>query len=492
MAYLSSVLFLAVMLSGVVHLTPDNITPIPQDGLEILHCPSEMLMHVTDIPSSDLGHTGSQVARTTGFPVHFNPEVLLPVSEHAFGGADSIILGFVRTEELDGIADVIVHFDESNSMLTFITDADGNYFGVINPLLDYSIWAEKIDDHGNGVTTLDLIKIQKHLLGIEMLPSPYKLIAADANNSENVSALDLVELRKLILGVYPELPNNKAWRFIPDNFVFAELMDPWPFVEYFTPEGIDTSDIYNFTGVKIGDVNSSAVTDLLSIENRSSRNDLILFTFNESYTQGELIDIPIFAENFESTLGFQFTMEIQGISIVDIIPGAIEIDNTNLAVHDHALTMLWYNVEPVTVDDETPLFAIRFETESEGEIGSALLLSSRITEAEGYSSASSGEEELLDVKFNIVSPVDREGSDIALHPNPVNGSSVQFSASDLKGVYNLDIFGAQGELIASFPKVTSGQRIDVSEIPHGMYIVRVTNHLSGEVLGVEKIVVGGY
>jgi hypothetical protein len=39
------------------------------------------------------------------------------------------------------------------------------------------------------------------------------LIAADVNNDGKVSASDLTELRKLILGIYNELPNNSSWRF---------------------------------------------------------------------------------------------------------------------------------------------------------------------------------------------------------------------------------------------------------------------------------------
>ena len=75
--------------------------------------------------------------------------------------------------------------------------------------------------HRNGVSTLDLVRIQKHLLGIEALSSPYDLIAADANNSESVSAIDLVELRKLILGIYTELPANQSWRFVDKGFLFS-------------------------------------------------------------------------------------------------------------------------------------------------------------------------------------------------------------------------------------------------------------------------------
>jgi hypothetical protein len=43
--------------------------------------------------------------------------------------------------------------------------------------------------------------IQRHILGLQALDSNYKLIAADANNDGKVTASDLTDLRKLILGV---------------------------------------------------------------------------------------------------------------------------------------------------------------------------------------------------------------------------------------------------------------------------------------------------
>ncbi|MEP7269115.1 MAG: dockerin type I domain-containing protein [Saprospiraceae bacterium] len=55
------------------------------------------------------------------------------------------------------------------------------------------------------------------MLGIERLKSPYKKIAADVNNDNDISAIDLLELRKLILGIYDKLPDNTSWKFVPKS-----------------------------------------------------------------------------------------------------------------------------------------------------------------------------------------------------------------------------------------------------------------------------------
>ena len=49
----------------------------------------------------------------------------------------------------------------------------------------------------DGVTSLDLSLITRHILGVESLDSPYKLIAADVNNSKSISTLDIILIQKL-------------------------------------------------------------------------------------------------------------------------------------------------------------------------------------------------------------------------------------------------------------------------------------------------------
>ena len=109
---------------------------------------------------------------------------------------------------------------------------NGKYLLVV-PEVDgqrYAIEPKRLDQPKNGVSTLDLVRIQKHLLGKELFDSPYQYIAADANNNEQVSAIDMIEIRKLILGIYLEYPNNDSWRFVDKQYQFADPQSPWPFV----------------------------------------------------------------------------------------------------------------------------------------------------------------------------------------------------------------------------------------------------------------------
>ena len=125
---------------------------------------------------------------------------------------------------------------------------------------DYKLSIYNNDETKNGVSTLDLVLIQRHLLGVTLLDSPYKLIAADINNNETISAVDLLQLRKLILGLYPEdhLPNNTSWRYLDYSYEFVEPSHPFPFNEIIHVNDLSHA-MYNqnFLGVKVGDVNGT-------------------------------------------------------------------------------------------------------------------------------------------------------------------------------------------------------------------------------------------
>lgn len=59
-----------------------------------------------------------------------------------------------------------------------------------------------------GLSALDIVKIRKHILGFEELTTPWQLIAADVTGEGSSSSLDIVRLRKVVLGFEDEFPNQ--------------------------------------------------------------------------------------------------------------------------------------------------------------------------------------------------------------------------------------------------------------------------------------------
>ncbi|MFN0215815.1 MAG: hypothetical protein ACKVT2_16270, partial [Saprospiraceae bacterium] len=145
-----------------------------------------------------------------------------------------------------------------------LTDSLGNFEFVNVPVGgNYSI--KPIHDHNdlNGVTTYDLVLISKHILGIEALNSPWKMVAADANQSGSITTFDIVETRKVILGINPNFPANTSWRFLPAYTIFGDPANP--FMGGLPPDNISINNLQanysgaSFKGIKVADVNNTAI-----------------------------------------------------------------------------------------------------------------------------------------------------------------------------------------------------------------------------------------
>ncbi|MEM6966471.1 MAG: PKD domain-containing protein, partial [Bacteroidota bacterium] len=101
----------------------------------------------------------------------------------ACGLIAATISGSVATEYQDMVEDVTVDLNNT-TMAPVLTDASGDFnFGQLPMGLDYTVTPEKNMNYTNGVTTYDIALIARHALGVELLDSPYKVIAADANNT---------------------------------------------------------------------------------------------------------------------------------------------------------------------------------------------------------------------------------------------------------------------------------------------------------------------
>ena len=177
------------------------------------------------------------------------------------GGGNGTISGSIRVPGAGQLGGAKVHLEGSG--LGNVTTTPEGYF-AFPPMTfggSYVVRPERNHDPRNGITTLDLVRIQKHLLGLETFSQPHQYIAADANNSGSVTAIDILQVRKLILGLADAFPNNTSWRFIDRGHVFADPHNPWasPWPETYTinPFAASMNEV-DFDAVKVGDLNGSA------------------------------------------------------------------------------------------------------------------------------------------------------------------------------------------------------------------------------------------
>lgn len=157
------------------------------------------------------------------------------------------ISGQVTMPNAVGVCEVLVLLVDANGVILDqeMTQDDG-VFSFENQAAgqDYSLEFLKEGNAANGVSTFDLVLMSRHILGVEPFSSTEQELAADVNNSEFITTLDLVYCRKVILGIDAEFPNATSWKFVNDP---NQSLD-----------NLNADVDLDIRAVKTGDVNGSA------------------------------------------------------------------------------------------------------------------------------------------------------------------------------------------------------------------------------------------
>lgn len=212
------------------------------------------------------------------------------------------------------LANIRVNLDGHYKMDRFTT-GNGNFsFQPLPEGYAYTITPLKDDDFLNGVSTLDLILMSRHILSVKPLGSPYRVIAGDINRSGSITTLDIILLRKLILGIDDRFRTNTSWRFVPSDFQFTDEMNPFldNFPEKISIDPLTGDTLARFVAIKTGDVNESADPyNSSGIKPRSDTTAIYNLQWLEQPSDDEkytafVADIP------EQVAGIQFSLQWAG------------------------------------------------------------------------------------------------------------------------------------------------------------------------------------
>lgn len=262
---------------------------------------------------------------------------------------------------------VIVNYYSTESQGSVALDSQsGNYVFEDLPLgLEYKIKPENNTNPLQGVSTLDLVHIQRHILGLAPFDDPYKLIAADANSSKSVSASDLVEIRKLILGLSDRFPKDlPSWVFVTEKDGFSN-----PFIPYNYNNEISIANLsqdfesLNFVAVKIGDVNNSAVEEIQDhTTNRSKAKGVArIIKSTEHRLDGDYLVLKA-GEDIDID-GFQVFLQVEGIQddIQSVqCPAFNEFD---FGVGNDEIALVGYQSQPASFKMGDQIVAIKLNSD---------------------------------------------------------------------------------------------------------------------------------
>lgn len=382
------------------------------------------------------------------------------------------ITGTITTEQDEALEGVEVILGGAETAAT-LTSADGVYdFPQNLNMGSYSITPQyDLPFPGSGISTFDLVLIARHILGIELLDSPYKLIAADVNLSGTITVLDIIELLGFVTGEYSEFPVNDFWRFIDARYDFPDPTNPWTeeFPEIgWLPDVIDGQYVVDFIGVPTGDVNGSSAG--LDSPDEADRNTNGVFTISTEDIQvkaGRSYKVDFTAEDLAKIEGYQFTLAFDPsiLEFTDIEYGIAQAENFGLKHQSEGLiTTSWIAFGDNAVG--THLFSLVFKAKKDGLLSELLEINSRITSAEAYE-----EGRVLNVAFAFTHK-DAENSDFEVYqntPNPFSQeTSIRFYLPH-ESVATITLYGLTGEVFHSF--TVNGSRgmntvkIEAKELP---------------------------
>jgi len=345
----------------------------------------------------------------------------------------------------------------------------GNY--TIRPTKNYEI------NKTNGVSIADALLIQAHLLGKKILNSPYKLIAADVDGSGSVTTLDILYLKRFLLGVDTTFKGNRLWAFVDSNYVFPNPASPFPYKDSIRITGLKkTVNPCSFIGIKLGDVNNDYNASLFGTKSNNS-NPLTL-CFNQSATDGDTIRIPVCVKNFNNLTGMQYTIDYDANTL-----DFAGIDNNVLGVEyatnpsiDGKIPVLWMNPGGIgkTLADNAVIMNLIFNRK--GATGNGpVSISSSLLAAEAWD-ALMNKVAIEKTSVNTIYTTSIENFSVS--PNPTNGSvQLKWQTTASKPI-TLQLYNNTGKLVGQYATNTStngNSTINLQQktnLPAGVYYLK--------------------
>ncbi|MBI5916524.1 MAG: HYR domain-containing protein [Bacteroidetes bacterium] len=385
-------------------------------------------------------------------------QVIIQDNMAACGGTPLIAMnGQVADEENEGVENVQVELNGNLTGQTVTSAAGGYQFANLPIGYDYTVTPLLNESPLNGVTTFDLLLLHRHILNMQLLDSPYKLIAGDVNHSEALSVTDVVELRKLILHITNSFPNNTSWRFVDDSYTFPNPANP--FAQVF-PEVCNVNNLtlnspqVNFVAVKIGDLNGNAATNNLTGGSEDRTNDDFIFkTAARKVKAGEAVTVD-FSANLADMLGYQFTLNFDksALRFEKLAPaGSTSLENFGLSLLDEGVvTASWYQLAAAAEATDEVQFSLTFTAVKDGSLSEFLNINSRYTTSEGYES--DGTVRPVSLEFSTPGGSVAAANTFELFqnvPNPFNDATVIGFQLPEASSATLTVFDLSGRVVKS-------------------------------------------
>ena len=230
----------------------------------------------------------------------------------------------------------------------------------------------------------------------------------------------------------------------------------------------------DFLGIKIGDLNGSAVSNRSAeTSGRNLSENFVLTTDNLALEKGKVYTIPFHAQAFEQINGYQFTLTFPYLKLVHIEGGVANTEHFGQTLADRGvLTTSWHSMQ--SHERTTPLFSLTFQANKAGQLKELLHITSDHTPAEAY--RFSGDFLDISLQFSEPSPIPFQVAQNT--PNPFNQTTTIAFDLPSKGNVIFQLVNSQGQIVrkqaATYPKGTNELSLDTRQLPEGTYYYQLS------------------
>ncbi len=336
--------------------------------------------------------------------------------------------------------------------------------------------AERFGNPLNGVSTFDLVTISRHILGIEPLTNVYQALAADVNNSKTVTTFDIVQTRKLILGIFDSFPGVPSWRFVrpvvnpTDLSMLAAIKDTYQLVTPDLAANVTLPGV-NFIGIKTGDVNLSALAVQHAAEDRGAA--LVFQTADRLLETGEEVNIPIQVGESIRLDGWQLALKVDPTALQILGVGGLEEENYVRSA-DGSLRALWFGEQSRDFAAGETVFVLKIRVLRRSWLGQVIHLENEKMACEAYANGSARRPVALQIAAEMPPGIDF----FPPQPNPFAEETIFQCRLEQPATLLLEIFDVAGRQVHSQSiNAEAGLKtlaVSAMDLPGaGMYVFRL-------------------
>ncbi len=107
------------------------------------------------------------------------------------------------------------------------SDGSGNYvFSALASGGNYTVVPSKnpLSPGSPGITTVDVVAIQRHFLNIAPIPLGCRLAAADVSGDANINTVDVIAVQRFFLGLSTGIAGTGQYHFSPSNRTYSGII----------------------------------------------------------------------------------------------------------------------------------------------------------------------------------------------------------------------------------------------------------------------------